>query len=149
MKMVKYPYSRLAKHHVYYLKLVEKFFMCMYDVNFHVSYNETKIIIKVYDVNPYKVYCPSSFEPSYQVKTLDNGITTICKEDIFFYFYSYLPDIVPYLEIELIVPTDILKFYNVEFKGHDCFETYDLKVMYFEHESRLLMDNKSNYFFIT
>jgi hypothetical protein len=149
MKMIKYPYSRLDKHHVYYLKLVEKFFMSMYNVSFHVGYDETKIIIKIYDVNPYKLYSPSEFYLSYQVRTLDNDVTTICKEDIFFCFYNYLSDIVPYLEIELIVSTDILTFYKVELDGDNCFEKFDLKTMYFEHESRLLMENKSNYFFIS
>ena len=99
--MIKYPYSNLTKPHPLYMKLVAKFFSTLYNVYFHVSYNDTSIIIRIFDVNPNKFYNPMNFDPYFKVMGQNNEIVEITKQEIFSCFYMYLPDIVPYLEFEL------------------------------------------------
>ena len=143
LKVVKYPYSNLKKHHSHYLKCVSVFFESVYDLWFYVGTNETNIIIKILEVNPYKVYNPMYFEPNYKVRTRGSDLDYISSYDIFNNFYNYLPDIVPYLEVELFVAHDIiigdLELNKVRNDG--CFETFNFREQYYMEETRNLYSN--------
>lgn len=139
--MVKYPYTNLKKHHGYYLRLVEMFFKSSFDFWFYVGLKENSIIISIHEVNPYKLYNPMNFDPCYKVrKRSDNGYDHLFTPDIFDAFYKYLPDIVPYLEIELFVAHDFMRgsfgFDESKIRYDGCFETIDFKDLYFMEEGR-------------
>ncbi len=143
-KIVRYPYTNLKKHHSHYLKVVEDFFKSTYDVWFYISLDETKIIIKIYEVSFNKVYNPMNFEPCYRVKTRDGSDTILISSyDFFNSFYNYLPDIVPYLEVELYVPRDFINIYRID-ESHNpngCFETFNFREQYYMESTRYQWDN--------
>ena len=97
-RQIKYPYSKLKKHHSHYLSLVHKFMKEMYNLYFYVGCFNEGIQIDIYDVNPSKIYNPFNFDASYRAKTIDGDITLISEYEFFETFFSYIPDIVPYLQ---------------------------------------------------
>ncbi len=113
---IKYPYSKLKKHHSHYLSLVHKFMKEMYNLYFYVGCFNEGIHIDIYDVNPNKIYNPFNFDASYRVKTFDGDITLISEYEFFETFFSYIPDIVPYLQfvfhfdINPVFPEENYKF---------------------------------------
>jgi hypothetical protein len=139
---VKYPYSNLKRHHGNYRKLVDVFFKSMYKYNYYTVLEEKCIVIEIHDVNPYKMYNPHNFEPSYKVKTIDGDIDFISTFDIFETFYSYLPDIVPYMEFELYVPygydrsNDLYFMHDITINSRGYFERFNLRDLYYQYESR-------------
>jgi hypothetical protein len=87
----------------------------------------------ILDVNPYELYHPSTFDPSYKVRAGED-IKYITQFEFFETFYSYIPDIVPYLKFKLIVPRDYHStFHNVDYNG--CFKEFDLNEYYNREES--------------
>jgi hypothetical protein len=89
--------------------------------------------VLILDVNPYEVYHPSTFDPSYKVK-VGGDFKHIRQFEFFETFYSYIPDIVPYLKFKLIVPRDYYpSCYNVDYNG--CFKEFDLNEYYNREES--------------
>jgi len=140
IKTIKYPYSELKKHHSHYLKCVSVFFQSMYDAWFYVGVDESSINIKIHEVNPFKMYNPMNFDPSYKARSRDSDYYFVCKHDMFNNFYNYLPDIVPYLEVELFVAHDIiigngdLELNNVRHDG--CFEKFNFRELYYMEETR-------------
>ncbi len=139
---VKYPYSNLKRHHGNYLKLVDVFFKSMYKFNHYVAFEEKCIVVEIHYVDPYKMYNPHNFEPSYRVKTIDGDIEFISTFDIFETFYRYLPDIVPYMEFELYEPygydrNESLYFgYDMPINSRGYFERFNLRDLYYQYESR-------------
>jgi hypothetical protein len=139
---VKYPYSKLKRHHGNYLRLVDVFFKSMYNFNYYISLEQNCIVIEIHDVNPYKVYNPSDFEPSYKVNTLYGDVDFISMFEIFETFYGYLPDIVPYMEFELYEPygydrhKDIYFMDDAQKTGKCYFERFNLRDLYYQYESR-------------
>jgi len=142
-KIIKYPYTNLTRHHSHYLKCVSVFFESMYDPWFYVGTNETNIVIKILEVNPYKFYNPMNFEPSYRARTRGSDFFHISNYELFNNFYNYIPDIVPYLEVELFVAHDIiigdLELKNVRHDG--CFETFNFRELYYMEETRNHFNN--------
>lgn len=135
---VKYPHSKLKRHHGNYLKLVDQFFRSIYNLNHYLALEEKFIVIEIHDVNPYNVYNPFDFEPAYKVKNIDGDIGLISIYEIFETFYGYLPDIVPYMEFELYGcdrNENIFGDYNPSnSKGY--FERFNLRDLYYQYESR-------------
>lgn len=119
MIQVKYPFSNLKKHHYCYMELLYKFLKSMYEFRFYLKGEETKIIIEIHDVNPSPVYNPFDFDPYYKVVSqYDGSYVDISSCDFFKTFFSYLPDLVPYLEFE---------FYSFD---KEPFKTFDLRFQY-------------------
>jgi hypothetical protein len=122
MKQVKYPFSNLKKHHYCYMNLLCDFLKTMYDVRFYLKGEETKIKIEIHDVQISPVYNPFDFNVCYRVLDFCSGEYILISEyDFFKTFYSYLPDIVPYLEFELYLSDSENK----------PFKTFDLKNLYY------------------
>ncbi len=73
-----------------------------------------------------------NFDPSYKVKAgIDFKYIRIF--EFFETFYSYIPDIVPYLKFKLIVPLGHYSaFHEVDFNG--CFKEFDLNEFYLREE---------------
>lgn len=143
MQTVKYPYTNLKKHHGYYLSLVESFFKSTFDVWFHVGLKENCISIKIHEVNPHKLYNPMNFDPSYKVRRRDQniyGYEYLNIHDLFDTFYKYIPDIVPYLEIELFVAHDFMYgsfgIDESKIRYDGCFETINFREQYYMEECR-------------
>jgi hypothetical protein len=135
---VKYPYSKLKRHHGNYLRLVDEFFRSIYNFNHYIVLEEKCIVIEIRDVNPYKIYNPSNFDPSYKVNTLYGDVDFISTFEIFETFYGYLPDIVPYMEFELYGydRNENLFGYNIPTNNKGYFERFNLRDLYYECESR-------------
>ena len=134
MQNIKYPYSNLEGHHSKYLKLVDSFFRVMYPLNFYVSLEHNGIVIQIYGVNPHKIYNPQNFEPSYKVITNNNQIEFISTWDFFQTFYTYLPDIVPYLTFELYFPSGYMTLNDYEDNNGGHFDRFDMREMYYDAE---------------
>ncbi len=139
---VKYPYSNLKRHHGNYLKLVDVFFKSMYKFNHYLALEENCIVIEIHDVIPYKMYNPENFDPSYKVKTINDEVDFISAYDIFQTFYGYLPDIVPYMEVELYEPygydrnNDLYFMPDKPINSKGYFERFNLRDLYYQYESR-------------
>jgi hypothetical protein len=141
---VKYPHSKLKRHHGNYLRLVDVFFKSMYNFNHYISLEHDCIVIEIHDVNPHKIYNPSNFDPSYKVNTLYGDLDFISTFEIFETFYGYLPDIVPYMEFELYEPYgyEYDRNKNLYFgcdtptNSRGYFERFNLRDLYYQYESR-------------
>ena len=139
---VKYPYSKLKRHHGNYLRLVDVFFKSMYNFNHYISLEHNCIVIEIHDVNPHKIYNPSNFDPSYTVNTLYGDVDFISTFEIFETFYGYLPDIVPYMEFELYDPygydrNESLNFgCDIPINSRGYFERFNLRDLYYQYECR-------------
>lgn len=90
----------------------------MYSFEYRIRYERTdSIIISIFNLHPSPIYNPYNFEPKYQVLKRDEkpslldyydsyyfGYTRsneyVSKDDLFIDFYSYIPDVVPYLTVE-------------------------------------------------
>jgi hypothetical protein len=92
-----------------------------------VTYDSKSIIIGINDVNPSPVYNPSDFDSAYRVVTSNYFII---ERNIFDMFYSYFPDIVPYLSIELHQP-----YYN-SIATPGCFKQFNFKQLFYDCENR-------------
>lgn len=124
------PFSNLKYPFQYYHRLIEDFFSFMYEgIDFRIIPYREGYGILILDVNPYEVYHPSTFDPSYKVRAGED-IKYITQFEFFETFYSYIPDIVPYLKFKLIVPRD---YYYVDYNG--CFKEFDLNEYYNREES--------------
>ena len=136
MQIIKYPYSNLKGHHSKYLNLVDTFFRTMYPLNFYVSLENNGIVIQIYGVNPNKIYNPQNFEPSYRSTTNNNQIEFISTWDFFQTFYTYIPDIVPYLTFELYFPYNYmgLNEYGSNEKDERYFDRFDVRELYYDAE---------------
>ena len=100
---VRYPHSNLKKHHSGYLRLLSEFFKTMFEFKFHLYCERDHIQVMIFDVFPSPVYNPSTFDPSYRFLKNDNVSSELISEpEIFNTVYSYIPDLVPYLEFELV-----------------------------------------------
>ena len=100
---VRYPYSNLKKHHSRYLRLLSEFFKTMFDFKFQLYCERDHIQVIIFDVFPSPVYHPSTFDPSYRFLKNDNVSSDFINEsEIFNTVYSYIPDLVPYLEFEFV-----------------------------------------------
>jgi hypothetical protein len=131
MKQVKYPFSNLKKHHYCYMELLYNFLKTMYEFRFYLKGEETKIIIEIHDVHPSPIYDPSNFDAQYKVVSqYDGSYVNITSYDFFKTFFTYLPDIVPYLEFEL---------YSFD---KEPFKSFDLR---FQYNSEFI--NKGEYSF--
>lgn len=128
------PFSNLKYPFQYYHRLIEDFFSFMYEgIDFRIIPYREGYGILILDVNPYEVYHPSTFDPSYKVRAGED-IKYITQFEFFETFYSYIPDIVPYLKFKLIVPRDYYpSCYNVDYNG--CFKEFDLNEYYNREES--------------
>ena len=88
--------------------------------------------ILILEVSPYELYDPFIFDPSYKVK-VGEDFKYIRQFEFFETFYSYIPDIVPYLKFKLIVPLGHYSaFHEVDFNG--CFKEFDLNEFYLREE---------------
>jgi hypothetical protein len=100
---VRYPHSNLKKHHSRYLRLLSEFFKTMFDFKFQLYCERDHIQVIIFDVFPSPVYHPSTFDPSYRFLKNDNVSSELISEyEIFNTVYSYIPDLVPYLEFEFV-----------------------------------------------
>jgi hypothetical protein len=128
---IKYPYSNLERPHMYYASLVDELFRSFYGfLNCFVTYDSKSIIIGINDVNPSPVYNPSDFDAAYRVVTSNDDDYYIIERNIFEMFYSYFPDIVPYLSIELHQP-----YYN-SIVTPGCFKQFNFKQLFYNCENR-------------
>ena len=135
---IKYPHSKLKRHHGNYLKLVDQFFRSIYNLNHYLALEEKCIVIEIHDVNPHKMYNPSDFEPSYRVKNIDGDVEFISTFEIFETFYGYLPDIVPYVEFELYAydgSADIYFMDDTPKNSKGYFERFNLRDLYYQYET--------------
>jgi hypothetical protein len=128
---IKYPYSNLERPHMYYVSLVDELFRSFYGfLNYFVTYDRQSIIIGINDVNPSPIYNPFDFDPKYRVITSNDDDYYIIERNIFDMFYSYFPDIVPYLSIELHQP-----YYN-SITTFGCFTQINFKQLFYDCENR-------------
>jgi hypothetical protein len=128
---IKYPYSNLERPHMYYVSLVDELFRSFYGfLNYFVTYDRQSIIIGINDVNPSPVYNPSDFDAAYRAVTSNDDDYYIIERNIFDMFYSYFPDIVPYLSIELHQP-----YYN-SIATPGCFTQINFKQLFYDCENR-------------
>ncbi len=131
---VSYPFSYLKYPHQHYFRLIEDFMSFMYDgIDFRVIPHREGYDIFILNVDPsYKEYNPFNFDPSYKVKAgIDFKYIRIF--EFFETFYSYIPDIVPYLKFKLIVPRDYHStIINIDHNG--CFKVFDLNEFYIREE---------------
>jgi hypothetical protein len=101
------------------MNVLYNFLRTMYEFRFYLKGEETKIKIEIHDVHPSPVYNPLDFDPYYKVVSqYDGSYVDISSYDFFKTFFSYLPDIVPYLEFEL---------YSFD---KEPFKTFDLRYQY-------------------
>lgn len=128
---IKYPYSNLERPHMYYVSLVDELFRSFYGfLNYFVTYDRQSIIIGINDVNPSPVYNPFDFDPKYRVITSNDDDYYIIERNIFDMFYSYFPDIVPYLSIELHQP-----YYN-SIATSGCFTQINFRRLFYDCENK-------------
>lgn len=100
---VRYPHSNLKKHHSRYLRLLSEFFKTMFDFKFHLHCERDHIKVIIFDVFPSPIYHPDRFDVSYRFLKSNNVSDDLISEcEIFDTVYSYIPDLVPYLEFELV-----------------------------------------------
>lgn len=127
------PFSNLKYPFRDYHRLIEEFFSFMYEgIDFRIILYKECYEILVLNVNPYEVYNPTTFDPSYKVK-VGEDFKYIRQFEFFETFYSYIPDIVPYLKFKLIVPLGHFSaFHEVDFNG--CFKEFDLNEFYYREE---------------
>ena len=127
------PFSNLKYPFQDYYRLIEEFFSFMYEgIDFKIILYKEGYEILVLNVNPYEVYNPTTFDPSYKVK-VGEDFKFIRQFEFFETFYSYIPDIVPYLKFKLIVPIDYhSSFHDVDYNG--CFKEFDLNEFYYREE---------------
>ena len=127
------PFSNLKYPFQYYHRLIEEFFSFMYEgIDFRIIPYREGYEVLILDVNPYELYHPFTFDPSYKVKAGED-IKYITQFEFFETFYSYIPDIVPYLKFKLIVPLGHYSaFHEVDFNG--CFKEFDLNEFYLREE---------------
>jgi hypothetical protein len=106
----------------------------MYEgINFRIIPYREGYEVLILDVNPSELYHPSTFDPSYIVRAGED-IKYIKQFEFFETFYSYIPDIVPYLKFKLIAPRDYYSsVFNVDHNG--CFKEFDLNEFYHREES--------------
>jgi len=152
---VKYPYSKLKRHHGNYLRLVDVFLKSMYNFNYYITLEQNSIVVEIHDANPHKIYNPSNFEPSYRVKTIDGDVEFISTFEFFETFYGYLPDIIPYLEFELYPAYETYgdhRYNEFHFFMSDTpknrkgyFERFNLREFYYQYESRKQQYNNSQF----
>jgi hypothetical protein len=135
-KPIKYPYSNLKTSLYNYVRVVEEFISYMYgDIRFRVIPFQGNIGIIIYDVNPHPFYSPYNFDPYYRVIISEKEIIDISEYDFFQSFYSYIPDIVPYLIFKLHPHYEYgLMDYKINDDG--SFSEFNLKEMFFKEESR-------------
>ena len=134
---VKYPYSNLKYPTYHYEELIEDFLSSMYvGINFRVISFTEEIGIIVYDVAPNKIYNPSTFDPCYLVKIGEKDIQHISQYDFFKTFYSYIPDVVPYLIFSLVTPIRYHSFGNIGSNPDGSFEKFDLRELFYKEEGR-------------
>ena len=127
------PFSNLKYPFNYYHRLIEEFFSFMYEgIDFRIIPYREGYEILILEVNPYELYNPFTFDPSYKVK-VGEDFKYIRQFEFFETFYSYIPDIVPYLKFKLIVPlSHYSAFHEVDFNG--CFKEFDLNEFYLREE---------------
>ena len=127
------PFSNLKYPFNYYHRLIEEFFSFMYEgIDFRIIPYREGYEILILEVNPYELYNPFTFDPSYKVK-VGEDFKYIRQFEFFETFYSYIPDIVPYLKFKLIVPLGHYSaFHEVDFNG--CFKEFDLNEFYLREE---------------
>ena len=113
--------------------MIEEFFSFMYEgIDFRIIPYREGYEILILEVNPYELYNPFTFDPSYKVK-VGEDFKYIRQFEFFETFYSYIPDIVPYLKFKLIVPlSHYSAFHEVDFNG--CFKEFDLNEFYLREE---------------
>ena len=128
------PFSNLKYPFQYYHRLIEEFFSFMYEgIDFRIIPYREGYEVLILDVNPSELYHPSTFDPSYIVRAGED-IKYIKQFEFFETFYSYIPDIVPYLKFKLIAPRDYYSsVFNVDHNG--CFKEFDLNEFYHREES--------------
>ena len=127
------PFSILKYPFQYYHRLIEEFFSFMYEgIDFRIIPYREGYEILILEVSPYELYDPFTFDPSYKVK-VGEDFKYIRQFEFFETFYSYIPDIVPYLKFKLIVPLGHYSaFHEVDFNG--CFKEFDLNEFYNREE---------------
>ena len=127
------PFSILKYPFQYYHRLIEEFFSFMYEgIDFRIIPYREGYEILILEVSPYELYDPFTFDPSYKVK-VGEDFKYIRQFEFFETFYSYIPDIVPYLKFKLIVPLGHYSaFHEVDFNG--CFKEFDLNEFYLREE---------------
>jgi hypothetical protein len=127
------PFSNLKYPFQYYHRLIEEFFSFMYEgIDFRIIPYREGYEILILEVSPYELYDPFTFDPSYKVK-VGEDFKYIRQFEFFETFYSYIPDIVPYLKFKLIVPLGHYSaFHEVDFNG--CFKEFDLNEFYLREE---------------
>ena len=127
------PFSILKYPFQYYHRLIEEFFSFMYEgIDFRIIPYREGYEILILEVSPYELYDPFIFDPSYKVK-VGEDFKYIRQFEFFETFYSYIPDIVPYLKFKLIVPLGHYSaFHEVDFNG--CFKEFDLNEFYLREE---------------
>jgi hypothetical protein len=136
---VKYPYSNLKKHHSRYLRLLSEFFKTMFDFKFQLYCERDYIQVIIFDVFPSPVYHPSTFDPSYRFLKNDNVSSDFINEsEIFNTVYSYIPDLVPYLEFEFVFIGGA--FYEQREKHH-----FNLRQLFYEVCAREEIYKKNPY----
>jgi len=138
-KHVKYPYSNLNYPIHYYERMVENFFSSMYvGVEFRVISFTEGIGIIIYNVNPNKMYNPTSFDPCYVIKVGEKDVMRITEYDFFETFYSYIPDIVPYLNFKLVAPMDYMSYHhysqNSQVMSDGSFGDFNFREWYYKEE---------------
>ena len=138
---VKYPHSNLKKHHSRYLRLLSEFFKTMFDFKFQLYCERDHIQVIIFDVFPSPVYNPSTFDPSYRFLKNDNVSSELISEpEIFNTVYSYIPDLVPYLEFELVFYIGGMLY---EQRENHCF---NLRRLYYEVCSREEINRHKQYY---
>lgn len=127
------PFSNLRYPFQYYHRLIEEFFSFMYEgIDFRIIPYREGYEILIFEVNPYELYDPFRFDPSYKVRS-GQDVKYIRQFEFFETFYSYIPDIVPYLKFKLIVPRDYHStIINIDHNG--CFKEFDLNDFYIREE---------------
>jgi hypothetical protein len=115
----------------------------MYDFKFQLYCEREHIQIIIFDVLPSFVYHPSTFDPSYRFLKNDNvSYELISEYEIFNTVYSYIPDLVPYLEFEFV-------FYmsGVFYEGKEK-HRFNLRELYYDfcrREKYFNLQNEFNY----
>ena len=134
---VKYPHSNLKYPTYKYERLIENFLSSMYGgIEFRVITFTESVGVIIYNVNPYGIYHPHTFDPSYAVKSDEKDVVYISQYDFFETFYNYIPDIVPYLIFKLVPPRDYDSVSPDKLNPDGSFAEFDLKEFYFKEEHR-------------
>lgn len=138
---VKYPHTNLKKHHSRYLRLLSDFFKTMYDFKFQLRCERDHILVLIFDVFPSPVYHPDTFDPSYRfLKNNNISYDFINESEIFNTVYSYIPDLVPYLEFEFIFYMSGVVYYE---EGK---RSFNLRNLYYDVCSREELNRRKQYY---